>query len=482
MAGDKQAPEKKTGVAAWNESTGANRRSGSGGRAKRSLADRRRRLGCIAFVLALSVACVIMAMPVQERITRGLWFKGGTATTMKASGEVSGDDLSASVSTINKRLGEVGVSEYVAEASGSDAVVIKLPWNIEGQRIAEEVGGKGVLEFVRQDEIGDADALTSMGTGSKDVRIKEGTYTPFLDGSHVTSASTVLVSEGVYAVTIQFDDEGSQKFAEVTEELAKDYGSIAIVVDGKVVSTPMVSEKIEGGQVSISGDFSQQEAGALKAVIDNGTLPLDLKPAGTEEIGALAGGAGTLGMAIAAVAVVAVVSVLAFMRMRKLGWLVLCTQVVMAALMLGFMAVASQIEVYVLSIPALLGGVFACGCGVACAWMVVSRFRSMVAEGKSVRGSSLSAVGEALGSLAAPLVIVSVASLVMLFLPMAALREFGLSVALGIIASIMAVLLFEVPLLRVLGTGSIQAAPEAWGLTISQDAQKDDQADESNES
>lgn len=465
MARDKQASERKTGVAGWNESEGTGRSSSSSvGRAKRSVADRRRRLAVVVLILLVCVGCVWVSLPPQERITRGLWFKGGTATTMTSTGDVSGADLATSVSIINKRLGEVGVSEYVAEASGDKSVVIKLPWYCEGQHIAETVGGTGKLEFVRADEIGDADALMLMNTGSKDVSLKAGTYTPFLDGSHVTSCSTVLVSDGVYAVTLNFDEEGSQKFAEVTGELAEDYGSIAIVVDGKVLSSPSVSEKIEGGTVSISGDFSEQEAGALKAVLDTEELPADFKPASTEEIGALAGQAVVLAIPITAVAALVVVSVVAVMRMRKLGYLICGTLLVMAALMLGFMAIASRIEVFVLTIVSLLGGAFACGCGVACAWSVASQFASSVRSGKSVRGSSLSAAGEALGPLAAPLAIVSVASLVVLFLPFATLRDVGMSVALGIIASIVAVLLFEVPLLRVLATGNMQENLAAWGL------------------
>ena len=464
MARGEQTSNPKTGVAGWNESEGTGRSSSSGGRVKKSVVDRRRRLASVIIVCLLCIGCIVFAMPVQERITRGLWFKGGTSTTLTSQNDVSSEDMSKSLSIINERLGKVGVSEYTAEASGNNGVAIKLPWNCEGQHIAETVGGAGKLEFVRVDEIGDADALVLLNSGKQDAVLKEGTYTAFLDGSHVTKSSTVLVGDGVYAVTIEFDEEGAKKFAEVTEDLAKEYGSIAIVVDGKVLSSPSVTEKIEGGTVSISGDFSAQEAGAIKAVLDTQTLPVNFTPASTEEIGALAGS--TVVYAIPAVAVVALVAitVMAFVRMRKLGILVGATLLVMASLMLGCMAIASRIEVYVLSIASLLGGAFACGCGVACAWMIASHFRRAVQSGKSVRGSSLSVAGETLGPLAAPLIIVSVASLVVLFLPFATLRDVGLSVALGIISSIVAVMLFQVPLLRVLATGKMQDNLAAWGL------------------
>ena len=474
MASHKEAAPRKTGVAGWNQSEGTGRDSSRGGRGKRLAADRRRRIATVAFVVACCAICLWCAIPVQENITRGLMFKGGTANTMTAAEEVSADDLSLAVSTIKGRLASVGVPEYDVSAEGSDSVVIRLPWNVEGKRIAESVGGAGVLEFVRMDEIGDADALTLLNAGAEDVTLKQGTYSSFLDNSNVTSCETTMVSEGVYAVTINFDDEGAKVFADVTEELAEDYGSIAIVVDGHVMASPSVSEKIEGGQVSISGGFSEQEAGALKAVLESQTLPTNLELASSEEIGALAGDQVPPLLAAGAAVAAVVVAALAYVRMRKAGLLVLGSELVLAVLMLGLMAVASRIEVYVLTVPALLGGACACACGVVASWMVVDRFRSLVKEGKSVRGSSLSAVTEALNPFAMPVAIVGVVGLVTLFLPIAWLREAGLSVVLGIIASVMAVLLFEVPLLRVLAAGSMQENPTSWGL----EAPSNDSTDE----
>lgn len=468
MARQKEAPERKTGVAGWKESEGtAQKRASVGGRSKRAAADRRRRLGIIACVLVACVISVVFAFPIQERVTRGLWFKGGTANTMKADGEVSSEDLSKAISTINARLGKVGVSEFAVDASGSDAVVIKLPWNVDGKQIAESVSGAGVLEFARVDEIGDADALALISAGSKDAKLKKGTYSSFLDDSHVRSCEVTPVGDGAYAITVNFDEEGTKKFAEVTEELAKDYGSIAIVIDGRVVASPGVSEKIDGGQVSISGGFTQAEAGAIKSVIDTDRLANSFALQSSEEIGPLVGQTTLWVIAGAAVAAIVVVAVAAFTRMRKTALLVLGTEVVLAVIMLGEMAVMSRIEVYVLSMAAFVGGVVACGCGVIGAWQVAGTFVKLVKSGKSVRGSSLAAASEALTRYALPVSLVAVVSLVALFLPFPILRDAGLSIALGIIASAIAILLFEVPLMRVLATGSMQNDLAAWGLEVS---------------
>ncbi len=478
MARGKEATTHKTGVAGWNESEGTGRDSRAN-RGKRLAQDRRRRVAVVAFVVICCVLSVVCAWPIQERITRGLWFKGGTAQTMTADKDLSADEQSKAVATIRDRLGNVGVSEYLADPSGSNGVVIKLPWNVEGKRIAESVGGAGKLEFVRVDDIGDADALSLLNAGSKDATLKDGTYTAFLNNDNVTSCDVVMVTEGIYAVTINFDDEGAKKFADVTEELAKEYGSIAIVIDGNVISAPNVSEKIDGGQVSISGGFSEAEARALKAVLDSEVLPTNLKLTDSTEIGAVAGDKAAVMLAGAAAVAIIVIAVIAFMRMKKTGLLVLGSEVVEGILMIGLMAVVSRIEVFVLTMPSLVGGVFACAGGVVAAWAVAARFQELARLGKSVRGSSLSAVSDALNPMALPLMGIVVVSLVLLFLPFAQLREFGLGIVLGAIASTMAVLLFEVPLMRVMAVGSMQEDPAAWGLEASASEGEDSKAEES---
>ena len=62
----------------------------------------------------------------------------------------------------------------------------------------------------------------------------------------------------------------------MTKELASSNGQIAIVVDGEVKSAPAVQAEVDGGQVSISGNFSLEEALQLKSMLDSGTLPVGL--------------------------------------------------------------------------------------------------------------------------------------------------------------------------------------------------------------
>ncbi len=72
-------------------------------------------------------------------------------------------------------------------------------------------------------------------------------------------------------INIQFDDEGTRKFASMSRENVG--RPIAIVLDGEVLSTPIVNEPILGGALQVSGQFTWEEAEQLAIVLQTGTLP-----------------------------------------------------------------------------------------------------------------------------------------------------------------------------------------------------------------
>ncbi|MEC8255263.1 MAG: protein translocase subunit SecD, partial [SAR324 cluster bacterium] len=72
-------------------------------------------------------------------------------------------------------------------------------------------------------------------------------------------------------VSLSFDSIGADRFAKLTE---KNQGKrLAIVLDDKVQSAPVIREKISGGEASISGQFTTEEAGNLSIVLRSGSLP-----------------------------------------------------------------------------------------------------------------------------------------------------------------------------------------------------------------
>lgn len=78
-----------------------------------------------------------------------------------------------------------------------------------------------------------------------------------------------------WLVDMQMNKEGAQRWAKLTgDNLGKCLG---MVIDDKVYSAPMVHSKIEGGRSSITGDFSEQEAKEMAAILGGGTLLGDIR-------------------------------------------------------------------------------------------------------------------------------------------------------------------------------------------------------------
>jgi len=103
-----------------------------------------------------------------------------------------------------------------------------------------------------------------------------------IPGTSVASAQSGIPQGGIYyQVTMNFDSQGTDQFTQVTTKLVNQtspMNQFAIVLDGSVVSAPVVQSAITGGQAQITGQFTQQQASDLARVLNYGSLPLSFDP------------------------------------------------------------------------------------------------------------------------------------------------------------------------------------------------------------
>ena len=98
-------------------------------------------------------------------------------------------------------------------------------------------------------------------------------------GTDVKSARSQLATGGEWAVDLEFTAAGSAKFAAITATLSQQLtpaNQFAIVLDGDVLSAPMVQQTITGGEAQITGNFTRRRAVDLAALISSGALPVRL--------------------------------------------------------------------------------------------------------------------------------------------------------------------------------------------------------------
>lgn len=101
---------------------------------------------------------------------------------------------------------------------------------------------------------------------------------PRLDGSFITDARQEFQQfTGNPEVALTMNDEGAKIWERMTEEIATQQGYISIVLDDVVYSAPSVRQKISGGNTSISGGFTVEEAEDLASILKAGALPAPSK-------------------------------------------------------------------------------------------------------------------------------------------------------------------------------------------------------------
>ena len=457
--------EKATGVSRWKRDEGGAKR-----RRRRSRKGLPKGAGTQIFALVVAlglVACaVVAAWPPAERLGWGADFAGGTSYTYVADSDA---DLSSAASTVRARLDRMGVAGASVNAEDG-TLVVKLPSAHDDSSAVEEATGVGTLELVRLDAVSDADAIARIQSGASDVKLEEGTYEPFIQGSQITAASAVLTSStsASYGLALSFDSEGATAFEEVTSELAPVHGQILIVSDGTVVAAPQVSQAISGGQVSVSAGLTQQEAAGIAAAVETGTLPCALTQQSSASVAPVVGAPQLFQAAIVAGVVVLVLLVALLVWMRLLGLVAWAGLVALCFFEVGGLALLSDELVFVPSVTAYLTAAVAVIVVFATCLYYLAGVRSRMRAGTSARDAvrvALRAQARELAIVAAMLAVGG--TLLYFFYSFGGYATFssGLCLPVAVVSGALSVLLVMVPLVRLAALGPMRSHPGAWGVS-----------------
>jgi preprotein translocase subunit SecD len=464
------------GIDRWNQ-----REAGSAGSAKHARSSNRpkkhhekmpaqvrRWVSTLVVLAAVCVACIIGFTPLSETITQGLDIKGGVSIILSASksdgSQPSSDEMQAATTIVQNRVNSLGASEATVQQQGSNSILVQIPGATDAESAAHTIGQAGHLEFVRLDDIGDADALLKLRSGQREVALQPGSYTPFMDGSYIGSTSVQQTQNGQYVVNISFNSDGAQIFGDVTRELAPTHGQIAIVLDGTIESAPVVQSEITDGNVSISGNFSLDDARNLKTVLDSGSLPVNLTFSESRVVGPTLGQDSLTQGIVALVVGVALVVVYLFIFYRGLGLLTLGSLACFAVLYLGLLAILSRNGMFSLTLPGLAGMVLTTGSAADSSILVLERFHEEIRMGRTVRNASISGAKHGIRTSLDADIVTLVSAISLFALAIGTVKGFGLTLALGVACDIVTMFCFKAPALRLLARGTIQKNPKFWGI------------------
>jgi SecD/SecF fusion protein len=391
-------------------------------------------------------ASIFFVYPPQEKVHLGLDLKGGMyllldVETEKIPSEFREGAVDRAVEIIQNRIDQFGVREPLITKQGDTQIVVQLPGLTDQDRAREIVAKTAHLEFklVSDDENIIKDSLA--GNPPEGFEVKELKDTnriaetlvlktePVLTGDRLTNATVGFDSYGSAVVDIQFDKEGAKAFDIVTfRNIGK---RLAIVLDGKVHSAPVIRDRIPNGQGQISGNFPVDEASDLALVLNAGALPAPVKIVQERTVGPTLGKDSIRSGVTAATGGAALVIVFMMIYYMFPGMISSVAVLLNLVILMGVMARSGAS----LTLPGIAGIILTMGMAVDANVLINERIREEKKLGKAIRSVIAAGYHKAFSAILDSNVTTILAALILLWFGSGPIRGFAVTLAIGLGAS-----------------------------------------------
>ena len=300
--------------------------------------------------------------------------------------------MDTAVEVVRKRIDALGTKEPTIIRSGARRIVVQVPGLQDPQALKNLLGQTAKLEFKLVDQAAlPSDVAQGIVPPGDEIvpfaDVKAGAVAPRIAvkrlggirGDQLTNAQLSNNPQtNAATVTITFNNDGGARFAKLTSaNVGKPF---AIILDGKVLSSPVINEPILGGSAVISGNFTTDSANSLAISLRSGALPVDLKVVeertvgpdlGADSIrkGMIAMGVGTLALAV-----------FILVTYGRFGVYACCALVLNVFMILGIMGLIGT----TLTLPGIAGFVLTIGAAVDANVLIYERIREERHRGRRV--------------------------------------------------------------------------------------------------
>ena len=289
-----------------------------------------------------------------------------------------------SIEIVRRRIDETGVVDPQITRQGDDRIVVQLPGISDPNRIKELLGKTAHMTFHLVDETASPAAGTVAPPGSEFLPMQDNPNERIavrkrvdVDGGDLTDAQAATNPQtGEWVVNFTFNSVGARRFGDITR--ANVNHKFAIVLDGKVISAPVIREPILGGRGEISGNFTAASATDLAVLLRAGALPAPLTVVEERSVGPELGAdsirAGAISLAVGFVLVIAFMAIF----YGLFGWFANLCLVVNLFLMLGIMSLLQA----TLTLPGMAGILLTLGMAVDANILINERIREEQRNGR----------------------------------------------------------------------------------------------------
>ncbi|HHU69327.1 MAG TPA: protein translocase subunit SecD [Thermoanaerobacterales bacterium] len=374
---------------------------------------------------------------VKESINLGLDLQGGIYVLLEATEKddqpITNEKITGAIEVIRGRVDELGVAERIITRQGERRIRIELPGIHDTEKALSIIGQTASLRFVGPDnEI-------------------------VLTGNDIKDAKAVFGPNNEPMVSLKLNTEGKDKFAEATKKFLNQ--QIAIYLDERLISAPVVDDVITTGEAVIKGLPSIEKAGELAMLIRAGALPVDLDVKEVRSIGPSLG-AESLDKSLKA-GLVGIILVLLFMIVYYRLPGIIADFSLLLYLILVMVAFAG-IGV-TLTLPGLGGLILSVGMAVDANVITFERIKEELKNGKTLKASIDSGFAHAFNAILDANITTLIAAVVLFYLGTGAIRGFAVTLSIGIIVSMFTSIVLTRYMLRLLVGSNIAKNIKLYG-------------------
>ena len=376
----------------------------------------------------------------------------GTAVPVTATA------VQQAIQTVEKRLNNLGTADLLIVAQGNDRILVQMPGvspeeasavreilekiaklelkavhpessalanRLAAEKEADRVLPPGYKLYVLSDEDEDGQVIT------ENILLKRRSA---LDGSYIVHAQELY---GPYEgkLTVELNPEGANKMFDLTSKMRPGVDRLAIVLDGKVLSAPVVQSSL-GANFEISGMKDANEAKSIAAALLN---PLK-NPLLVEEERTVSATLGkeTVHQGITAgIAGLGLTLLFVLIYYRFAGIIALLGLSLNILILFGAMAMFG----FTFTLPGIAGIILTIGVAVDANVLIYERLREELAAGKSIKAAISAAYDKAFSAIFDANITTLITALILFWRASGTVKGFAVTLTIGILASMLAALL-----------------------------------------
>ena len=356
-----------------------------------------------------------------------------------------------SIEIIRRRVDEVGTNEPLIQRQGDERILVQLPGLDDPERIKKLLGKTARMNFRLVNETASIEESLSgrVPPGSDllfeiDERTGEKSI-PYViykrigvSGDQLVDANPTMDQNNQPVVSLRFDTSGSRKFGELP---SKNVGKrFAIVLDGEVISAPVIREAITGGSGQISGNFTFESASDLSVLLRAGALPAPLTILEERSVGpSLGKDSINAGMYAALISIILVIIYMVIIYGARFGVAANISLMVNILLIIALLGVLDA----TLTLPGLAGIALTVGMAVDANVLIFERIREESRSGRSDIGAIDNGFKEAFRTIVDANITTLLAALILFQFGSGPVKGFAVTLALGVITTMFSSLLLS---------------------------------------